>query len=342
MTKSFTNSRCASLISHVWPTNPDIGELRQKRDIRGLTRLLQHQNCTIQWQAAEALGIMGPDAVDDLFRGLCEFDLIGRLGTIEALADIKDPRAVDPLINLLLRDEKNEIRWASALALGEIGDPRAIEALLQALTEQDKYVRFGSAVALRQLGWTPPHPHEEAVFLIALGEWGKIPSLGLPAADPVSRMVTDPDPDVRYSAVATLEKMHSVSVQPACDKALRDVDKKIRWKAVMAAKTCGIPFQYIPWSLSKRIRIRNNSAIAALLNFFFGGAGYGYLNLWWGNLVCQLYCTILLMFTLFPVNLVGTWTYFIYLTISGIPVPLPLSLILAAHARYITENMPDM
>jgi hypothetical protein len=342
MTGSSTNNRTAIRIPWFRSKRPDIEGLRQKKDIRGLTRLLQHPDLTVQWKAAEALGTLGPDAVDHLFRELYEHGLASRLGAIEALADIKDRRAVDPLANLLLRDENTEIRWASALALGEIGDPRAVDTLRHAVIERDKYVRFGAAAALRQLGWTPPTPEEEAGFYIALQKWEHIPRLGMTASGPVIRMMSDPDPDVRYHAVETLEKMHPGAAKPACDQALRDGDGKVRWKAVLAAKKCGLPFQYLPWSLSRRERKRASPAIAALLNFLFGGAGYGYLNIWWGNIVFQLYFTILFMFALFPVKIIGTWTFFLYLNIPGIPVPVPVSLLLAAHAWYITEHMPDL
>jgi hypothetical protein len=342
MTGLSKNNRIALWIPRFRQKRPDVEGLRQKKDIRGLTRLLQHPDLTVQWQAAEALGTLGPESVDHLFRGLYEHGLAGRLGAIEALADIKDRRAVDPLINLLLRDENSEIRWACALALGEIGDPRAVDALCKAVTERDKYVRFGSAVALRQLGWTSPHPEEEAAFYIALQEWEHIPRLGTAATGPVIRMMSDPDPDVRYHAVETLEKMHPGAAKPACDQALRDGNGKVRWKALMAAKKCGLPFQYLPWSLNKRKRTKPNPAIAALLNFLFGGAGYGYLDIWWGNLIFQLYFTVLIMFTLFPVKIIGTWTFFLYLNIPNVPLPIPVSLVFAAHAWYITEKMPDL
>jgi HEAT repeat protein len=341
MTGSLTDNRFALIFPRFFKKRPDIERLRQKKDCNGLTRLLQHPDLTVQWKAAEALGTLGPEAVDHLFHGLFEHGLAGRLGAIEALADIRDPRAADPLINLLLRDENSEIRWASALALGQIGDQRAVGPLRQALIEHDKYVRFGSAVALRQLGWTPKNPEEEAVFYIGLQEWDHIPRLEA-AAGPVIRMVSDPDPDVRYHAVGALERMHHGVAKAACNRALRDPDGKIRWKAVIASKKCGLPFQYLPWSLSRRIRKRANPAIAALLNFLFGGAGYCYLDIWWGNIVFQLYFTVLIMFTLFPVNLIGTWTFFIYINIPGIPVPFPVSLLLAAHAWYTTENIQDM
>jgi len=152
-------------------TPPDIERLRERKDIGQLTRLLQYPDFTVQWKAAEALGTLGTQAVDHLLNALLEHDLPGKLGAIEALAGIKDLRAVTPLINLLEYDKHSEIQWACAIALGEIGDPAAIGPLRDSLMNPDKYVRFGAAVALRHLGWLPDTPEERTWQLIALQEW---------------------------------------------------------------------------------------------------------------------------------------------------------------------------
>jgi HEAT repeat protein len=47
-----------------WGSPPDIERLRERKDIRQLTRLLQHRDFTVQWKAAEALGTLGNEAVD--------------------------------------------------------------------------------------------------------------------------------------------------------------------------------------------------------------------------------------------------------------------------------------
>ncbi len=233
-------------------TRPDIERLRERNDIGQLTRLLQHPDFTVQWKAAEALGTLGTEAVDHLLHALLEHDLPGKLGAIEALAGIKDKRAVRPLIYLLENDAHSEIQWASALALGEICDPLATSPLRNALMNPDKYVRFGSAVALRQLGWQPETPEEKTWQLIALHEWKEIIPLGKAAIGPLSRVVKDADPDVRYEAIETLEHLHLPVPQDVCGSMLRDSNKKNRWKALIAAKKCRVPVPYLPWALSKR------------------------------------------------------------------------------------------
>jgi len=321
---------------------PDIENLRQGKDVLLLTRLLQHPDFTVQWKAAEALGTLGTPAVDHLLNALLEHDLYAKLGAIEALAEIKDPRAVTPLINLLNYDKSREIQWASALALGEIGDPAAIDPLWDALWNTDKYVRYGSAVALQRLGWLPVTPEEKTWQMIALQDWKGIISLEKAAIDPLFRMVTDPDPDVRYHAIEILERLRVVLPQDICGKMLRDTDVKVRWKAITAAKKCRVPVPYLPWALSKRIRVKKSPEAAALLNFMFLGLGYNYLGKWWGFLVFQIYMTTLLMFTLWPVKMIGTFIFLIFFQIPGIPIPLPISVIFAIHAWDIARKMPEL
>jgi HEAT repeat protein len=321
---------------------PDIEKFRERKDIRQLTRLLQYPDFTVQWKAAEALGTLGTEAIDHLLDALMEHDIPGKLGAIEALAGIKDVRAVIPLINLLKYDKSREIQWASAIALGEIGDPTAISPLRDSLRNPDKYVRFGSAVALRQLGWVPDTPEDKTLQLIALQEWGDLVPLGKAAIEPLSRVVTDKDPDVRYHAIETLEHLHVPLPQDVCGSMLRDTDGKNRWKAIIAAKKCRVPVPYLPWALSKRTRIRKNPEAAAILNFLFLGLGYNYLGKWWGFLFFQIYMTTLLMFTLFPVKMIWTYIFLIFFQIPGIPIPLPISIIFAIHAWDIARKMPDL
>ncbi|MGB4086219.1 MAG: HEAT repeat domain-containing protein, partial [Methanothrix sp.] len=52
-----------------------------------------------------------------------------------ALGWIRDPRAVDPLINGL-QDEDIDMRSACAMALGWIKDPKAVDPLIQELTDE--------------------------------------------------------------------------------------------------------------------------------------------------------------------------------------------------------------
>jgi len=73
-----------------------------------------------------------------------------RKHAVEALGDIGDSRAVDPLIEAL--KYKNEyVRVDAAIALGKIGDNRAVEPLTNALRDKDSYVRSNAVEALEKI-----------------------------------------------------------------------------------------------------------------------------------------------------------------------------------------------
>lgn len=68
----------------------------------------------------------------------------------EALGEIRDPRAVDPLI-AALRDRNSEVRAEAAEALGKIGDRKAVEPLTALLQDPSHEVRRGAETALSRL-----------------------------------------------------------------------------------------------------------------------------------------------------------------------------------------------
>ena len=138
---------------------PDIALLTRERDIKALIRALRSKDFEVQTEAAKALGSLGREAMDELIRALKSGSKDIRLGIIEALAIIRDPRAVPSLISNLT-DKSSEVRWVAAIALGEIGDPEVIPHLLISLKDPDKYVRYGAASALASLGWKPLTPEE--------------------------------------------------------------------------------------------------------------------------------------------------------------------------------------
>lgn len=86
-------------------------------------------------------------------------DLIVRGRAALMLGNMRDARAVDPLIRALDAPGFQTPLYA-AEALGKLGDPRAIEPLLMmAATGKDK-VREAALVALRKLGCDPDAERE--------------------------------------------------------------------------------------------------------------------------------------------------------------------------------------
>lgn len=86
-----------------------------------------------RWQAAQALGEMeDPRAVEPLREALDDSNQWVRIVAAEALGQISDWRAIETLI-YALGDSSIWVRRASVVALGQIGDPQAISPLIERL-----------------------------------------------------------------------------------------------------------------------------------------------------------------------------------------------------------------
>jgi len=273
----------------------DIDAMKQARDVRGLIRHLDHDTHDLQWRAADALGSLGEIACEPLLKLLVYHKLNVRIGAIEALSEIKSPRSVDPLIRSLLTDENHEVRWVAALALGEIGDKRAIPPLLDSLKDDDRYVRYGSAKALEEIGWSAETDQESAFYYFALQDWEALKKMGNAATGPLIDMLKEQHPSIRIHIVNILSSIGSIEAKRSCDRVLRDPDADVRWRAVLLANRCGVPASQLPIELSKRLRTGPNKYVATMLNFFFLGLGYDYLGRWWGFLVLEIYLMLVLL-----------------------------------------------
>jgi bilin biosynthesis protein len=69
--------------------------------------------------------------------------------------EMKEKRDVDELIKALGYKKDSGVRRDAAEALGEVGDSRAVEPLIRALNDEDSLVRRDAEEAFDKLGWTP-------------------------------------------------------------------------------------------------------------------------------------------------------------------------------------------
>jgi len=108
----------------------------------------------ISIRAAEALGdIKDKRAVEPLIEVLRDEYFVIRKYACWALGEIGGVGAVDPLIEVLRGDSDNGVRKYAAEALGKIKDKRAVEPLTEALREDsDEFVRIVAARALGEIG----------------------------------------------------------------------------------------------------------------------------------------------------------------------------------------------
>lgn len=106
-------------------------------------------------QAAATLMEMGKPAVPQLliaFKDPSKNEVIRKMYA-EILGEIKDSRAVNPLIEVLKNPDETEfIRAEAASALGEIGDSAATQSLIQALAHESEQIRSMAALSLGQIG----------------------------------------------------------------------------------------------------------------------------------------------------------------------------------------------
>jgi LysM repeat protein len=102
-------------------------------------------------EAKQALVKIGAPAVDRLISALYHRDPLVRGMAAEALGDIKDSRAVMPLVETLEKDEDALVQNSAAQALGKIGDPRAVEALIGVQDHEYWAVRKNAGLALTKI-----------------------------------------------------------------------------------------------------------------------------------------------------------------------------------------------
>ena len=151
---------------------PNIPQLEAKRDVQGLIKALAYKDAAI------------------------------RIAAAEALAPLKDPLAVDPLVGLL-KDGNADVRRASVAALAARGGGRVVEPLVAALKDSDPGVRADAAKAVYR------------------------------------RLMTDPDQDARRAAAAALGRIRAVDAVEPLVKAIRDSDESVRLAAIRALQAIG-------------------------------------------------------------------------------------------------------
>ena len=306
---------------------PDIGRLKQAGDIPTLVRHLNNADPSVRWHAADALGTCGEQAVLLLLEALKSRTIPVRLGAIEALGAIRDPRAASPILAIIRNDTSLEVRWAAVLALGEIGLPDAIPFLVSLMRDPNRYLRYGAATALGRLGWQPESGADTAYLLIARQDWESVRNLGAAATPYLTEIFRDNDPATRERIMTVLGQTGDPQAQALCQTALKDRNPYVRWNAVLASMNCGIASYDLPIMLAARERTGPDPAAAALLNFLFLGIGYNYLGKWWGFPVFMTYMSVLVLAQL------AMGPFLPYL------IAYPLTALAGIHTYYLAERM---
>jgi HEAT repeat protein len=138
----------------------ELGKLRVERAIQPLAALLGDGE--VSQAAADALLAYGAQAVAPLLEVLKSGDGIAREAAAGALGELRDKRAVEPLVLVLQTDDVYAVRTAAATALGHLKDTRAIWVLVQTLQLRDETtperqaalgrLRTAAQLAMRKIG----------------------------------------------------------------------------------------------------------------------------------------------------------------------------------------------
>jgi len=133
-----------------------IGQFKSKRCVHSLLDGLRAPDRLLYWEAAKALGASkSTRALKPLVTMLAESHDTDRYAAIiYALGALYDPRATDPLVDVLTdRSADPHVRGFAAEALGHLpSNDRISDALILQLTDPSTEVRFWSAFALGQQG----------------------------------------------------------------------------------------------------------------------------------------------------------------------------------------------
>jgi HEAT repeat protein len=163
------------------------------QEIEKLINALRNENWDSHILILDELIKIGEPAVFQLIEVLKDSSQVVRQYAIFALGEIKDRRAVEPLIEMLL----NEGDYTAAIALEKIGDERAIKPFIEAI---ELYRGCGIEVYILFLLKEFNEAVKEATLKI-IAEYGYLTEA---AFDALSWLITftDGEPDLRLLLVA--------------------------------------------------------------------------------------------------------------------------------------------
>jgi len=216
--------------------------------------LRDQERAHLRTAAMEAFPRYGKEATPWLLRLLKDGDEEVRMFSATILGDIRDPAAVDDLIDAL-NDTDDNVRHASAEGLGKIGDARAVHPLIDCL-HQDFWIQYPAIIALGRIGDPSAIEHLLPLLDDEMLRQAVIESLGqigdVAAIPALTGALSRSDPALRNDTIASLVNIqrmakpkggclpsikHALSDGDLIDHllhCLQDSDPEIRRNAVIA------------------------------------------------------------------------------------------------------------
>lgn len=207
-----------------------------------LERLRQDADAFNRQAAARALGdIRDPRALEGLLEAMDDSDPIVRGAAALAMVSFrKDPRVFEKLI-AALKDDDFTVRGEAALALGRLEDDRVFDPLINALRNGRPELREKAATALGEMG--DLRAIDELRVSMMRDEKAEVRMSAQKAlaamAREVSKGLKDADPDVREMTAFQLGKIQDPYPVPMLIEALGDEEPVVRENAAMALGAIG-------------------------------------------------------------------------------------------------------
>ena len=198
--------------------------------------------------------IMQDEQLDDLLCTLGSGNEEAREGAAQALGQL-GPVAIEPLTAMLAESDK-DARWWAARALAEVGEAGgiyaqgAIQPLIGALGDADPDVRACAALALGRIGDGSAAPAvagrlaDESAFVAGIAA-DALAMIGEPAIGPLAEALAYSNPHTRLLAVRALSRIRSQSVLGPLFGALEDSSYLVRYYAEEALEAMGVGMLYL-------------------------------------------------------------------------------------------------
>jgi HEAT repeat protein len=162
--------------------------------IKALNLDVHHQDYSVLFPEvlAKALGqIRDPKAVDALVMALTFRNASVRKAAAASLGEIgENPKSVGALENAI-NDTDEGVRKAAVNALASIGTNGALQPLIRLLMGNQKDMCTMAKSELDKIAWVPQNETEEAYYLSAHRQWEKLSQLGTKAIRPLVQSLSE-------------------------------------------------------------------------------------------------------------------------------------------------------
>jgi HEAT repeat protein len=180
--------------------------------------------------------------IDGLLQALNSTNSIVRVEAITALGNLKEARAVEPLI-IFVNGSNVSDKLCSITALGKIGSPQAIPYLLNAQNSNNTPINNRADEAIKQIGRkglyyliqaTASHNNDVAHSALTYIR------LCMPSSiDALIESLKDPNDEVRANCAFILAELTDIKAVEPLIQALKDHSSKVRINAVKSLERYG-------------------------------------------------------------------------------------------------------